>query len=109
MSFEIAVKVLKGADGEVNGISFVAGAETYSEDFVGRFPRSLMKGEATIGIEDDKIVLKGPTFNGKGKFVFKPKPEELEGLKASVFAGGEKKLTLGPDGMLTPGFKLTVK
>src|SRR3990167_10995642 len=82
MTFEIAVKVLKGSDGKVNGISFVAGAETYSEDFIGRFPRSLRKGEATIVIMDNKIVLEGPTFNGKQKFVFKPKPEELEGLKA---------------------------
>ena len=109
MAFEIAVKVLKGSDGKVNGISFVAGAETYLEDFIGRFPRSLRKGEATIGIDDDKIVLEGPTFNGKGKFAFTPKPEELEGLKASIFAGGEKKPTLESDGMLTPGFKLTMK
>lgn len=109
MSFEIEVKVLKGKDGKVNGVSFVAGAETYSEDFVGRFPGALRKGEASIGIIGDKIVLEGPIFSGgKRKFEFKPKSEDLEGLKTSIFAGSEKKSVLTPAGMLTPGFKFTM-
>ena len=108
MALEIEVKVLKGKDGKVNGISFVAGAETYSEDFIARFPRALREGRATLGIIDNKIVLEGPIFTGsKQKFEFKLKPGDLEGLKASVFAGGEKMSALTPDGMLTPGFRLT--
>ena len=43
---EITTKVLKGPDGKVIGISLVAGAESYSEDFIGRFPKALMEKKA---------------------------------------------------------------
>jgi hypothetical protein len=109
MAYEIQVTVLRTADGRVIGASFVAGAESYSEDFVERFPRSLWKGEATISINGDRIVLNGPTYNGRGEFEFRPNPDDLEGLKASIFADGEKKPTIEPAGVMTPGFQIVMK
>ena len=109
MSFEITAKVLMGDDGSVVGISIVADAETYSEDFVSHFPAALRAKKATIAIEGEKVVLEGPTFDGTmKKFEFSPTPEELEGLKASIFAEG-KKLAIEPDGMMYVGFNLVVE
>ncbi len=112
MALEIEVKVLRGDDGKVNGISFVAGPEAHSEDFIEHFLKALRDGKAIFGIDDGKVVLEGPTFTGnKRRFEFTPNPEELEGLRASVFAEGDdgKKLTLKHDGILTPGFRLILR
>ena len=107
---EITTKVLKGPDGKVIGISLVAGPESYSEDFIERFPKALVEKEATISIDGQKLVFEGPTFSGNmRRFEFIPTPEELEGLEASIFAK-DKKPTLEPEPFsLTPGFRLTVK
>lgn len=109
MSLEIETTVLTGPDGKVIGISLVAGAETYSEDFIGRFPRAFMRGEATIAIDGEEIVFEGPTFSGdKRTFRFRPEPAALAGLKANVFTESVKK-AFEPDGMMTPGFKIVVR
>ena len=106
---EIEVKVLRGIDGRINGMSVVSGPESYSEDFVSRLPRALASGDAQITIDGEEIVLEGPTFNGsKKQFRAKLVSEELEGLKENVLAEGKER-TLKPAGMLTPGFQFTVK
>ena len=111
MSLEITAKVLRGNDElqKVVGISIIAGAETYSEDFVSRFPAALRTKKATLTVEDGKVVLEGPTFSGSmRKFEFSPTAEELDGLNASIFAQ-DKKLAFKADGMLSAGFRLVVE
>ncbi|MDO8471948.1 MAG: hypothetical protein Q7S64_02220 [bacterium] len=108
MALEITVSVLKRSDGSVNGISFVAGFETYAEDFVGRFGRALQRGEATIVIRGNVVVLDGPTFNGTRDFEFRPTPEELAGLQTSIFAEGATP-AIRSINSLAPGFQLTVE
>lgn len=107
MALEIETKILRGADGKkVIGISLVAGAETYSEDFVGRFPRALLAQKAKVTIEGNKVIFEGPIFTGSNlKFELKLKPEEIAGIK-SVLENPEQRL--GRDGMLTPGFRIFV-
>ncbi|HBB37405.1 MAG: hypothetical protein UX02_C0001G0305 [Candidatus Moranbacteria bacterium GW2011_GWC1_45_18] len=109
MPLEIEVEVLKNPDGKIIGISLVAGAETYSEDFVQRFPRALVKKEATISAEGQRLIFEGPTFMGRmKKFEFEPSPEDFNGLMQTFFTD-KKKITVEPAGMLMHGFKLVIK
>ena len=111
MSLKITAKVLRGNDElkKVVGFSIIAGGETYSEDFVSRFPAALGAKKASLTVEDGKVVLEGPTFSGSmRKFEFSPTAEELDGLNASIFAK-DKKLAFRPDGMMFVGFQLVVE
>jgi hypothetical protein len=108
MALEIEVKVLRDDAGKVNGISFVAGPETYSELFVGEFPNALRGGEATIRLDDDTLILEGPVMDRK--FKFQVTAEEAEGLRENLFGDDDgTKLTVEPAEMLTSGFKIVAK
>lgn len=109
MSMEIEVRVLRRADGQVNGMSVVSGPEAYSEDFVSRLPRALASGDAQITIDGEEVVIEGPSYSGdKKQFRAKLESEEVEGLRANVLTEGKERV-LKPAGIMTPGFQFTVK
>ena len=118
MALEIIVRVLREKDepnGKVIGISLIAQQDLYSKDFVRRFFEAMhqknasLQNRAVVKIADDKVVFEGLGFGGyRTKFEFKPKPDEFDGLKTSIFSK-KYKVKLKRDGGLTPGFRITIQ
>ena len=80
-------------DAKIIGISLIAHEEAPSKYFIKRFfealhqKRASPQNKATIKIINNKVVFEGPGFRGyRTKFEFEPKPEELDGLKTSIFS-----------------------
>lgn len=90
-------------DGELIGLSLVAQPQAEAEFFCASFPRQLVDGKGDIEIKGGvKVTFIDPK---EGSVSFSIEFEDATALQELLSGNG--KLEIHPDGILTPGFKIT--
>jgi len=92
-------------EGTLIGVSLIAEGQSQAESFCSCFPREFIFKKSTIEIESLNIIFRDSNGNTCS---FSLPEEYFEELRILLLKTSEDSLAISHDGILTPGFKITL-